>query len=171
MEPTSSIPPELPVPDEQPDGYDQVRRVAILAAGGLIAAIVLVFILGVILAITDNDTVATIVQVVRDIVIILLALEGILVVLALAILILQIARLISLLQVEVKPVLENAQETVKSARGTVEFVSDNVAEPVIQVSGFAAGVIVVLRDLFGIRRAIRHQPKDIDLEETESNDG
>jgi hypothetical protein len=161
-------PPELPVPEENASG-SSLRRIVLIGAGGLIGAILLVFIIGMVLAATDNETVATVVGIVRDIVIILLALEGILIILALAILILQVARLISLLQAEVKPVLENAQDTMKTAQGTIEFVSNNMAEPIIKAGGFLAGIGLVLRELFGIRRAIRRQPRSADLETTEAS--
>jgi hypothetical protein len=141
-----------------------IKKMVMIGAGGLIGAIVIVLILGVILAATNSTTIATIVQIVRDIVIILLALEGVLIVLALAILILQVARLINLLQTEVKPVLDNAQETMKTAQGTMEFVTNNVAEPIIKASGFLAGASVVAGNVFGIRRAIRRKPRSVNLD-------
>jgi hypothetical protein len=48
------------------------------------------------------------------------------------------------------------RETVKTAQGTVEFVGDNVAEPVIRASAFLTGASVLVTNLFGIRKAIRH---------------
>ena len=165
MATTAATPPALPAPEEEKSSGFDLRRIVLIGAGGFIGAILLVFILGIILAATNNETVATVVQVVRDIVIILLALEGILIILALAILILQVARLINLLQTEVKPVLDNAQETMKTAQGTIQFVSSNVAEPIIKASGFFAGTSVVLRNLFGIRRAVRRSSRSADLEQ------
>ena len=163
MVPTAATPPALPAPEEKSSGMD-IKRMVVIGGAVLIGAIALVLILGVILAATNSTTVATIVQIVRDIVIILLALEGILIVLALAILILQVARLINLLQTEVKPVLDNAQETMKTAQGTMEFVTNNVAEPIIKASGFLAGASVVARNVFGIRRAIRRKPRSTELD-------
>jgi hypothetical protein len=164
MTTTAATPPALPAPEEEKPAGFNIRRVAMIGAGALIGVILLVFLLGVLLAATNNETVSTVVRVLRDIVIILLALEGILIVLALAILILQVARLINLLQTEVKPVLDNAQETMKTAQGTIQFVSTNVAEPVIKASGFVAGASVVIRNLFGIRRAVRRSSRSADLE-------
>ncbi len=163
MATTVTTPSTPPAPEEKSSGFDP-RRIVLIGAGGLIGAVLLVFVLGIILAATNNETVATVVRVVRDVVIILLALEGILIVLALAILILQVARLINLLQTEVKPVLDNAQETVKTAQGTIEFVSSNVAEPIIKAQGFVAGAAVLVTNLFGIRRAIRRSSGSSDLE-------
>jgi hypothetical protein len=58
------------------------------------------------------------------------------------------------------PILKNTQETVKSAKGTVEFVGHNLTEPVIRLNGFLAGISILLRELLGIRRAIRHETAD-----------
>ena len=133
-----------------------LRRMIIIAAAVLIGAILLLFICAVVIAATSNiEQSGTVIRLIRDLVIIFLGLEGILIVLSLAILILQIARLINLLQTEVKPILENTQQTVKTAQTTVEFVSANLAQPVVRLSGFLAGSSVVLREVFGLRKAIR----------------
>jgi len=63
---------------------------------------------------------------------------------------------VNLLQTEVKPILENTQETVKTAQSTVEFMSENLTEPVIRASGFLSGASVMITNLFGIRRAVRN---------------
>ncbi|MDX2162542.1 MAG: hypothetical protein SF162_14560 [bacterium] len=133
-----------------------LRRTIIIAAGGLIGLIALLFVCSVIIALTtDIEQSGTIIRLIRDLVIIFLALEGILIVLSLAILILQVARLVNLLQTEIKPILENTQQTVKTAQTTVEFVSANLTQPVVRLSGFLAGTSVVLREAFGLRKAIR----------------
>jgi hypothetical protein len=160
---TAATPPTLPAPEAKSSGMN-IKRMVMIGAAVLIGAILLVLLLGIALAASNNTAIATIVQIVRDIVIILLALEGVLIVLALAILILQVARLVNLLQTEVKPVLENAQETMKTAQGTMEFVTNNVAEPIIKASGFFAGASVVARNVFGIRRAIRRKPRSADFD-------
>jgi hypothetical protein len=127
-----------------------------IASGALIGLIVLLFVIALVLTLVTGGDFAAIVRVIRDLVIIFLALEGILIIMSLAILALQVARLVNLLQNEVKPILENAQETVKTAQGTVEFVGDNVAEPVIRASAFLTGASVLVTNLLGIRKAIRH---------------
>ncbi len=133
-----------------------LRRMIIIAAAILIGAILLLFVCAVVIAATSNiEQSGTVIRLIRDLVIIFLGLEGILIVLSLAILILQIARLINLLQTEVKPILENTQQTVKTAQTTVEFVSANLTQPVVRLSGFLAGSAVVLREVFGLRKAVR----------------
>lgn len=133
-----------------------VQRIVIIAAAVLGGVIVLLFLVGLAFAIfSDAPNTASVIQVIRDLVIIVMALEFMVIIGALAILILQIARLINLLQNEVKPVLQNTQEAVNSARGTVEFVGNNVTQPFIRASGFLAGVGILFREVGGIRRAIR----------------
>lgn len=140
---------------EEKSGWT-IKRIAMITSGVLIGLILLVFLAGVLLALlTDVDQTAPRVQVIRDIFIIILAFQGILIVAALAVLILQVARLINLLQNEVMPILENTKETVNTAKGTVEFVGSNLAGPVIRLNGFMSAVLVILRDVFGIRRAIK----------------
>jgi hypothetical protein len=77
---------------------------------------------------------------VRDLAIIFLAFESIVTLTLLSILIWQIWRLIKMLQVEVLPVIRDAQETVSTVRGTTTFVSDNVVTPVVSAGSTAAGV-------------------------------
>ena len=68
---------------------------------------------------------------------------------------LQVAQLVNLLQNEVLPILENTQDTVKTAQSTVEFMSENITSPVIKASSFVSGAAVLLTNVFGIRRALR----------------
>jgi hypothetical protein len=138
-----------------------LRRLIILVTAALIGAVMLLFVLAIVIALTsDLEQSSAVIRLFRDLVIIFLALEGILIVLALGILILQIAKLINLLQTEVKPILENTQQTVKTAQGTVEFVSQNALTPILRLSGFLAGASVLTRELFGIRRAVRRSGDD-----------
>src|SRR5664279_1773548 len=145
-----------PAQNNPPPSSMNVRRMVIIASAVLIGLIVLLFVVALVLTlITGGDFAATI-RVIRDIVIIFLALEGILIVLSIAVLALQVAKLVNLLQNEVKPILENTQETVKTAQTTVAFMSENLTEPVIRASGFLSGLSVMTTNLFGLRRAMRH---------------
>lgn len=155
---------QLPAAPESlpaPSGRWTIKRITMLVAGALIGLILLIFVIGVLLALlTDANQTAPRIQIIRDIVIIILALQGIVIVVALAVLILQVARLINLLQNEVIPILENTKDTLNTARGTVEFVSNNVTEPLVRASGFAAGVRVLVSEMGGIRRAIRREQSE-----------
>jgi len=144
-----------PPPAENKSGFD-LKRIVIIGSAALIGLMVLLFVIALVLTlITGGDFAATI-RVIRDLVIIFLSLEGILIILSIAILALQVARLVNLLQTEVKPILENTQETVKTAQTTIEFMSENLTEPVIRASGFLSGTSVMVSNLFGIRRALRN---------------
>lgn len=145
-------------PPPSPKSRWPIERIAKIAAGVIIGAIVLIFLIGVIIAlVTDAEQTAAKIQIIRDIFIILLALQGILIIAALAVLILQVARLVNLLQNEVMPILNNARETIDAAKGTVEFVGTNVADPVIRLGGFLAGMRVLVSEVGGIRRAVRSE--------------
>jgi hypothetical protein len=133
-------------------------RIIWIVAGVMIGVVVLVVVIAVLLARGSVDQAAPIIQIIRDVFIIFLALQGILIIIALAVLIAQIARLINLLQSEVKPILENTQDTVKSASGTVRFVTQNITSPMVKLGGFLAGVSVIVNELGGIRRALRRDP-------------
>ena len=149
--PTSTTTEVNPTPD---DGFD-VMRVVYIAGGVLIGLFVLVLVRGIVGPVPNVGGFGPAIEIIRDIVLIFLALEGVLIVLALAVLIAQVARLVNLLQNEVKPVLENTQQTVKHARGTVEFVGKNLSEPVIKTNAFFAGMGVLVREVFRLRAAIR----------------
>lgn len=153
-EPTAAQPPQLETTKKQSNWT--LRRIVMVAAGVLGGIIILLFVIGVLLALfTDPETTAASIQIIRDVVIIIMGLEFILIIVALAILILQIARLVNLLQNEVKPVLENTQTTVNHAKGTVEFVSTNVTAPIVKTGAFLAGAGVFIREFGGLRRAVR----------------
>jgi hypothetical protein len=155
----------LPPPPETKKGGLGLKRIIIITAGSLIGVMVLIFVVAILLATNNIVQTAEMIRMLRDMMIIFLALEGILVVIALCILILQLAQLINLLQNEVAPILENTQDTIQTANSTVKFVTKNVTSPFISASSFAAGVSSVVGDLFGIRRAIRYSRE----EETERN--
>ena len=78
--------------------------------------------------------------VIRDIFIIAMAFTSMLIGLFMVVLIIQLQALISLLRNEIKPMLNNANQTVSTVRGTAVFVSDNLVRPTISIASFIAGV-------------------------------
>jgi hypothetical protein len=88
---------------------------------------------------------------IRDVFIIVMALEALLIGAALIILSVQVAILINLLQNEVKPILNSTTETVNTLRGTVSFLSNNLTEPVIKMNEYLAGI----RKVFDLIRLVR----------------
>ena len=88
---------------------------------------------------------------IRDIAIIIIALQSIIIGLLLGVLVWQIWRLIKMVQTEIKPILTDAQETVNTVRGTTTFMSDTVVDPVVKTS----------RALVGIRRTMQSLTADL----------
>jgi hypothetical protein len=79
-------------------------------------------------------------ELLRDIVIILMALEFLLLGMALLVLIVQIARLTALLENEIRPILDTTNETLNTLRGTTTFLSDNLVQPVIKANSSLSAV-------------------------------
>ncbi len=84
---------------------------------------------------------------VRDLAIILLAIESLIIGVVLIVLIWEVRNLTKFLREEIKPILESADETVRTVRGTTTFVSETVVKPVVRVSSVASGVLQALRIL------------------------
>ena len=111
----------------------------ILVLAGLVVAVI---------ALTKYPAVATNV---RDIFIIFMAFESLIIGAALVVLIIQVASLLNLLQNEVKPILQSTSETVNTLRGTTEFLSENLVEPVIKLNSYLAGLRKFF-DVFGSKK-------------------
>ena len=84
---------------------------------------------------------------VRDFAIILLALESLVIGAVLVVVSLEIRNLAKLLREEIKPILDSANETARTVRGTTSFVSETFVNPMIRVSSFASGFLQALRML------------------------
>ena len=87
---------------------------------------------------------------IRDVFIIVVALESLVIGVALIVLVIQLASLINLIQNEVRPILNATSETVNTLRGTVEFLGENVVEPVVKLNSYLAGLRRML-ELMGIK--------------------
>ena len=74
----------------------------------------------------------------RDVFIIFMALASLILGIALVVLIIQLAVLINLLQNEIRPILDSTNETVNTLKGTTQFISDNITEPVIKLNQYLA---------------------------------
>ena len=141
--------PALPSPEESATQKAATAKQRWILAG-IIAGVVLVvaLVIWAIVALSGHPAAAANV---RDIFIIFMALESLIIGAALVVLIIQLASLINLLQNEVKPILKSTNETVNTLRGTSEFLSENLVEPVIKLNSYLAG-LKKLFDLFGINR-------------------
>ena len=88
---------------------------------------------------------------IRDVFIIVVALESLVIGVALIVLVTQLASLINLLQNEVRPILKATSETVNNLRGTAEFLGENVVEPVVKLNSYLAGLTRML-ELMGLKK-------------------
>jgi len=77
---------------------------------------------------------------VRDIAIIVLALESIIIGGLLIFLILQVRQLIVMFQREIRPIIDSTNETVSTVKGTTQFMSEHVVSPVVKVASVISGV-------------------------------
>ena len=122
------------------DAEKQQRKMVIVAAvaGVVVLAIIVGFAYFLLLPQNGGPNGAT--ARIRDVFIIFMALEALVIGAALVILIIQLATLINLLQNEIKPILTSTNDTVNTVRGTVTFLSDNLAEPVIKMNEYLAAM-------------------------------
>ena len=115
----------------------------------MLAVVIVLVLLGVAIFFLLQPTTPT--DRIRDVFIIVVALESLVIGVALIVLITQLASLINLLQNEIRPILNATNETVNTLRGTAEFLGDNVVEPVIKLNGYLAGLYRML-ELMGIKK-------------------
>ena len=132
-----------PIPQQE---QDFIPRSYIII--GVIVAVVLaiLLVLGILwLASTQGATM----EALRDIMIIVLALESCVFGVVLMLLLLMMIRLVNMLEFEIKPILEKTNETLGTVRGTTTFVSDHVVGPVTKATSYVTGFRSGLRTLFG----------------------
>jgi hypothetical protein len=130
---------------EPPDGIkylpegevNQQSKAPVIIAITLTVVIIGLLIWGAVFLFTSD---ADVTSQIRDVFIIFMALESLVIGIALVILIIQIAVLTNLLQNEIKPILDTTNETVNTLRGTVQFIGDNLAEPVIKLNEYLAAL-------------------------------
>ena len=150
--PQPQTPPPPLTPEQIAVKKAQERQMKTMIAA--IIAIVVFILIGLITAIyflARPETPASEVGRIRDIFIIVVALETLVIGIALVVLLVQLASLINLLQNEVRPMLEAAAETVNTLRGTAEFLGESVIEPVIKLNSYLASIQRVL-ELMGLKR-------------------
>jgi heme/copper-type cytochrome/quinol oxidase subunit 2 len=135
-----------PLTAEQLEQERQMKRTMTIVG---IGAVILLILLGV--AIYFLLQPATPTDKIRDVFIIVVALESLVIGVALIILVMQLASLVNLLQNEVRPILKATNETVNNLRGTAEFLGENVVEPVVKLNGYLAGLTRML-ELMGLKK-------------------
>ncbi len=166
MEEIEESTPVEATPAEMPGAAPQKDRTALKFAG-IIGAIVLVvaflFLAGYglfSLATQPSEEITVVMAVMRDFSIIILALVTIVIGAFLAILMWQLQSLTVLLRDEIKPILESANETASTVRGTTTFVSDAVVTPMISAASYVTAVRETVRAFtVGSRRKTQRPQK------------
>ena len=132
-----------------PEDIEREKQMKRTMAGVIVGAIIFLAILvgGIIYLLQPASPTDKI----RDIFIIVVALESLIIGVALVVLIVQLASLINLLQNEVRPILKATTDTVNNLRGTAEFLGENVVEPVIKLNGYLAGLYRMM-EMMGIKK-------------------
>jgi hypothetical protein len=149
LPPQQTETPPPPSPEVLAAQLEQDKKIKRIVTWVIIGVVVLLALLG--LAIYYLLQPASPTDRIRDVFIIVVALESLVIGVALIVLIVQLASLINLLQNEVRPILHATSDTVNTLRGTAEFLGENVVEPVIKLNGYLAGMQRML-ELMGIRR-------------------
>ncbi len=138
----STPPAASPSPAEQRISERQQR---LMIFGGVVA--VLIVLAGAVTAVYFMVKNPAATQTIRDIFIIVMALESLVIGAALIVLIIQIAVLTNLLKHEIKPILDSTNETISTLRGTTAFLSENLVDPVIKLNSYVAALQRVLEGL------------------------
>jgi hypothetical protein len=148
------IQPQLPPPlegvEQVPDATKMTpeqRRAAIVAVIAFIILLVLILATTIYLLQPTTNTAK-----IRDVFIIFMALQSILTGMTLVVLMIQLARLTNLLQNEIKPILDSTNETLNNLRGTTNFLSENLVEPVIKLNEYTAGITQFMQALGLVRK-------------------
>lgn len=89
--------------------------------------------------------------VVRDIAIVVLALESIVIGVVLVLMLWQVRSLTKLVQEQIKPVLDSMRETVGTVKGTTSLVSETIVTPAVKIGGFFAGARRALQVMLSLQ--------------------
>lgn len=150
------VPSSTPEPEaDEPEGNAHLVRWIVIGLAGLIAVIIILLLVAIFGAIFNAEGIGNFFRILRDFFIIVLAIQGILISIALIVLVLQVSALISLIRTEIKPIVDETRQTMSTIRGTAQFVSKNVASPIIRTTAVVSGAMAFLREVTQIQRNIR----------------
>lgn len=135
---TTTVEPTINQPDPMGANIapqeNKAQMIAIIVAGVIFLGLIIT---GAVMLLTGDPAVA---GKWRDVFIIFMALEMLVIGAAIVVLMVQLAVLINLLQNEIQPILKSTNDTVNTVKGTAEFLSKNMSEPVIKFNGAIAGI-------------------------------
>ena len=135
---------EYPQPVEE---REEAIPTAYVVVGILVLAIMAIGAMVLILFLATNY--AAELEAVRDVFIIALAFESCIFGIVMVLMLIMLIRLVNTVEFEIKPILEQTNETVNTVRGTSTFVSRNVVRPVVKTTSFIVGFRRGVAALFG----------------------
>ncbi len=117
------------------------RRMMLIGIGIVVIAVMIILLFAAMIA-------AGVIAEVRDVVIILLAVESLVIGGVTLFLLYKIIMLVTLIREEVIPLIQSAQDTVNSARGTTVYVSRKIVVPSVRAATTVARLQAMARVLF-----------------------
>ncbi len=159
-------------PKKQPDDQKDSQALLVGIGIGILIITIIVVVGGVLLAVFADQSSAA-VEIIRDYLIIIMALELIVIAAAATVFIIQTARFINLLNNEIQPIITSTQDTVNTVRGTAAFLSKNLTEPVMKANSTLQAISKTMKDVNAIRKiteiAFTAASASIDEESTEES--
>ncbi len=128
----------------------RVLQVIVIAAIAIVALVALLVGAGLFLYSRPQAT-----TFLRDVAIIILALETLVVIFFLGVMTILLIYVLLTLEREIKPVLNAASETVYTVRGTTTFVSDTVVSPIMTAASIVGAVKGAAQAIAGLRSKSR----------------
>lgn len=128
------------------------QREQVIPTGAIIGSIVVIIVLlaaSTVLIVWLAVNYSAELEAVRDVFIIALALESCLFGVVLMLMLIMLIRLVNTVEFEIKPILEQTNETIGTIRGTTNFVSKNVVRPVVKTKGYFSAVRTGFNALIG----------------------
>lgn len=118
-----------------------------------IVACLVLFLIAAGIGVSNDSTsaMANFVAIARDMLIILLTLQAIVIAVAVIVVIVQVSALLNVFQNEIDPIVSGARETVDVMKGTAEFVSKHVTEPVIKTTGYVTTAREFVKEASGMK--------------------
>jgi membrane protein implicated in regulation of membrane protease activity len=148
--PPAQEPGSMSPPPAEPEVDPEIaRRQKMIVTALIVGGIVFIALIILIVFLLLQPGVPT--EAIKNVFIIFLAVEMLIVGIAVVVLTVQVATLINLLQNEVRPMLNSTNDTINTLRGTTEFLSENLVEPVIQLNGYLASLKRML-ELMGLNK-------------------
>ena len=105
-------------------------------------ALMFISVIGLLILLLRNPALT---QFIRDLMIITLAIEALVIGIVIILATVQITKFIHLLQDDIKPILDQVNETISTVRGTANMVNDNLTGPIMRIASTLSGTVRFLK--------------------------